>query len=155
MNTWNGLPSQYWKKVYDSIRAALNKLILQEKGVDNSSDQVDTQGMAYNKDAMKTLLEEPTIKQPVIVAVKIPKANDLSFNAEEGVIAEDGGGDEENAGYGEGEKVLNDDEDEEGGKGRGVEEDTDEDADMGEEDGEDLGKEEGEDGEGSDGEDED
>ena len=155
MNTWNGLPSQYWGKVYDSIRAALNKLILQEKGVDNSSDQVDMRGMAYNKDAMKALLEEPTIKQPVIVAVKIPKASDLSFDAEEGVIAQDGGGDEENAGYGEGEKVLNDDKDEEGGEGRGVEEDTDEDVDMGEEDGEDLGEEEGEDGEGSDGEDED
>jgi len=133
MNTWNGLPSQYWKKVYESIRAALNKLILQEKGVNNpSEDQVDTREMAYNKDAMKALLEELTIKQPVIVAVTIPKANDLNFDAEDGEA-------EENAGYGEGEKVIND-KDEEAG-----EEEGEEGEDKGEE-GEDEGEEVSEEG---------
>ena len=151
MNTWNGLPSQYWKKVHDSIRAALNKLILQEKGVNNpTEDLVDTRGIAYNKDAMKALLEEPTIKQPVIVAVKIPKANDFNFDAEDEVIADGEGNDEENAGYGEGEKVMV--EDKGGGKGKGEDEagggskgeDEAKDEDMGDEEGEEEDEDEDE-----------
>ena len=128
MNTWNGLPYQYWKKVYDSIRAALNKLILREKGVNDTVEEpIDTRGMAYNKDAMEVLLEEPSIAQLIIAPVEIPRANDVYFDAEEGVgnledvednmdLASrfgdwdgDGDGDEDGNEDGEGEDNDNDD----------------------------------------------
>src|SRR5437588_11548897 len=54
-------------------------------------EPINTRGMAYDKDAMAALLEEPTIEQPVIVAVEIPKANDVFFITKKGV-----GGDGEN-----------------------------------------------------------
>lgn len=130
MNTWNGLPYQYWKKVYDSIRAALNKLILQEKGENNNSEgPVDTRGMAYNKEAMAALLGEPTIEEPVIMAVEIPKASDVYFDAngdgmEEGNVNQWEG---DNVGDGEGDKLTYEGEDNE-------EEQEDEDEDEDEED---------------------
>ena len=101
MNTWNGLPYPYWKKVYDSIRAALNKLIMREKGVNNApAEPIDTQGMAYNKAAMEALLQEPAVEQPVITVVDIPRANDIYFDAEDGVIyGSDGEGDRRDQGH--------------------------------------------------------
>ena len=140
MKRWNGLPYQYWKKVYDSIRAALNKLILQEKGVNNTTEKpIDTRGMAYNKDAMEALLEEPTIEQPIIAPIEIPRANDVYFESEEGVgILEDmeesidlGGrdGDRDRDGDGDGDGEGDGDEDSEGED----DEDGDEDEDGSEE----------------------
>ena len=144
MNTWNDLPFQYWKKVYDSIRAALNKLILQEKGVNNTQEEaIDTRGMAYNKNAMAAQLGEPTIEQPVIAAVEIPRANDIYFDAEDGVSYEVGGegedgdedGDENRDEFEDGD--TDGDADGDGDGEDGVREDDDDDDDEQDDEGED------------------
>jgi hypothetical protein len=97
MNTWNGLPFPYWDKVYDSIRAALNSLILRERGAhDSVAEPVDTRGMAYSKAAMEALLQEPKINQPIITAVDIPRANNMYFDPEDGIDCEIDGRDNGN-----------------------------------------------------------
>ena len=69
----------------------MNKLILQEKGVNDTTEKpIGTLGMAYNKDAMEALLEEPTIEQPINAPIEFSRTIDMYFESEKGVgILED------------------------------------------------------------------
>ena len=91
MNTWNGLPPHYWKKVLATVRASLNGLILRDVGRSNApAEAIDTHGISYNRTAMEALLEEPEIDQPRVTGIDIPAASEVYFDAENGI------GDDEN-----------------------------------------------------------
>lgn len=80
MNTWNSLPFPYRKKVYNFIGAAVNDLILREKGVNSTlAAPVNTRGIAINKAAIEALLRELKIQKPVYTTFDIP------FNVENGI----------------------------------------------------------------------
>src|ERR1700681_606824 len=94
MNIWNDLPSPLRQKVIKSIRAALNNLILNEKGANNMTPVAKPRRVVLNKAAMEALMMEPDIETPEISAICIPTAKDLSFDAEDGI--DDGDHDSDN-----------------------------------------------------------
>ena len=86
MNIWNDLPSPLRQKVIKSIWAALNNLIVREKGANNTPAAATKPcRVVLNKTAMEALMMEPDIETPIISAIRIPIAEELSFNAEDGV----------------------------------------------------------------------
>lgn len=121
MNTWNGLPSQYWEKVLATIRAALNGMI-RDSGLDRApSEPVDTRGIAYNQAAMEALLEEPGVEQHEVTRINlpIPTASEVYFDAEDEIDDGRSQEEEEEAEYGE----VTEGEISEVGEGSGEEED--------------------------------
>jgi hypothetical protein len=95
MNIWNDLPSPLRQKVIKSIRAALNNLILREKGANNTpAVATKPRRVVLNKTAMEALMMEPDIETPIISAIHIPIAKDLFFDAEDRV--DDGDNDSDN-----------------------------------------------------------
>jgi hypothetical protein len=86
MNIWNDLPSPLRQKVIKSIQAALNNLILHEKGANNRPAAATKPcRVVLNTTAMDVLRMEPDIETPIISAICIPIAKEMPFNAEDGV----------------------------------------------------------------------
>jgi hypothetical protein len=96
MNIWNDLPSPLRQKVIKSIRAALNNLILRENGANNTpAVATKPRRVVLNKTAMEALMMEPDIETPIISAIRIPIAKDLSFDDEDRVDDSDNDNDNE------------------------------------------------------------
>jgi hypothetical protein len=96
MNIWNDLPSSLRQKIIKSIRAALNNLILHENGANNTpAVAIKPRQVVLNKTAMEALMMELDIETPIISAIRIPIAKDLSFDDEDRVDDSDNDNDNE------------------------------------------------------------
>src|SRR5437588_12144694 len=80
MNTWNGLPSQYWEKILGTVWAELNAQI-HDIGVNSAPcEPINTRGISYNRAAMEALLGEPEVEHLNFVRVDILEASLIYFD---------------------------------------------------------------------------